>query len=367
VVVEAGAQRFAVPRSAIDEIVSTRSAAIRVDRLGPTALATIRGRRMALVDLPELLGMAGERALPPMLAIVDVPGGSYAIGVDAVLDTEELVVKPAAPAVMAAGVYAGQTLPDSGLPLLLLDCAGMAAVAGLSFERSEAPLDEPVAAVAPGVPVFVFDDLDGRRRVIALAAIDRVERIPVTAISDAGGALRLVNGGRTVPLVATGPLPTVGDLPVLRLHDDRCEIGYAIREAIDIVDLDAPVSPAAQPGAVLGVAVLGGDVVEMLDPLWILGQAVRPAPGRRTIAFAGGAAVAWMTTFLAPALEAAGYRLLADPVAADLALVMEGEPAPPAAAAPVVTLSREPGHGGVYCYDRAALIDAVARRLEACA
>ena len=150
VVVQAGAQRFAVPRSAIEEIVSTRSTAIRVDRLGAARLATIRGRRMALVDLPELLGVAADRAEPPMLAIVDVPGGVYALGVDEVLDTEELVVKPAAPSVMAAGVYAGQTLPDSGLPLLLLDCAGMAAVAGLAFERHVAVEEAEPAAAAPG-------------------------------------------------------------------------------------------------------------------------------------------------------------------------------------------------------------------------
>ncbi len=47
------------------------------------------------------------------------------------------MIKPAAPAVMATGVYAGQTLPDSGLPMLLLDCAGIATVAGLQFGRED--------------------------------------------------------------------------------------------------------------------------------------------------------------------------------------------------------------------------------------
>lgn len=42
----------------------------------------------------------------------------------------------ASPQVMATGVYAGQTLPDSGLPMLL-DGAGIAAAAGLRF----APID----------------------------------------------------------------------------------------------------------------------------------------------------------------------------------------------------------------------------------
>ena len=366
VIVRVGSQRLAVPRSAIKEIVSTRNEAIRVDRLGGTRLATIRGQRLALVDLADLLGVATDRADPPMLAIVDVPGGTFALGIDAVLDTEELVVKPASPTVMAAGVYAGQTLPDSGLPLLLLDCARTAAAAGLSFERHDAVEEaEPVVA-EPGLPVFLFDDLDGRRRVIPLGAVDRVERVELAVIADAGGSLRLVDGGRIVPLVATGPLPTTGRVPVLRLHDSGREVGYAIRDALDIAALDAPLAPSHRPGAVLGVSVLAGDAVEVLDPLWILAQAgavTRDSP-RRTVGFVAGPEAAWMTTFLAPALEAAGYRVVPHAGTADLALAMEGNPPPTGGAAPLLTLSREPD-GGVYCYDRVALIDAVARRLEA--
>ena len=44
----------------------------------------------------------GDRAAP-MLMIVTLPGGMFALAVDAVTDTQELVVKPVAPAVMAAG------------------------------------------------------------------------------------------------------------------------------------------------------------------------------------------------------------------------------------------------------------------------
>ena len=367
VVVRAGQQRFAVPRVAIEEIVAANSGAIRVDRIGGARMVTIRGRRLALVDLADLLGLAETRRDPPMLAIVDVPGGAYALGIDAVFDTEELVVKPAAPAVMAAGVYAGQTLPDSGLPLLLLDCAGMAATAGLSFDRREAAEEEPADATEPGLAVFLFEDLDGRRRLIPLAAVDRVERVAVTAIAQAGGRLRLVAGDRTVPLVAIASLPPGEDVPVLRLRDGPREVGYVIREAIDILELDAPLAPSALPGAILGVAVLAGEVVEMIDPLWLLGQAgeMQDVGARRPTCRLGGAGAAWMTSFLAPALEAAGYRVVPDASGvADVTLVMEGDEPPAASGGAVLTLSREPERG-VYCYDRAALVTALADRLGA--
>ncbi|MGO8609435.1 hypothetical protein ACC848_41470, partial [Rhizobium johnstonii] len=77
------------------------------------------------------------------------------------------------------GLFAGQTLPDTGQPMLMLDCAGIATAAGLSFADA---MDRELAAEAeeapePGIAALLFDDLDGRRRVIPLAVIDRIERI----------------------------------------------------------------------------------------------------------------------------------------------------------------------------------------------
>src|SRR3546814_811556 len=46
-------------------------------------------------------------------------GQSYALSVAAIHDHEELVIKPAAPLIMATGLYAGTTLPDNGRPVLL--------------------------------------------------------------------------------------------------------------------------------------------------------------------------------------------------------------------------------------------------------
>ena len=64
-------------------------------------------------------------------------GDVYALAVDRIHDHEELVVKPAAPAVMATGLYAGTTLADDGSPILLFDPAGLAQVGGVKLEAQE--------------------------------------------------------------------------------------------------------------------------------------------------------------------------------------------------------------------------------------
>ncbi len=157
IIVGVGTQRFALPRQAIEEIVMVRGDAVRIDTIGDAATATVRGRRMPLVSLGQLFDLNDDA--PPTLVIVSTREGDYALGVDTVLDTEELVVKPASPAVMATGVYAGKTLPDNGLPMLLLDASGIAAVAGLRFTPVVAASTK-VEEVVPGVPALLFDDLD---------------------------------------------------------------------------------------------------------------------------------------------------------------------------------------------------------------
>jgi two-component system chemotaxis sensor kinase CheA len=372
IVVGAGGQRFAMPRQAIEEIVRVRGdGAIRIDRLGATPIATVRDRRLPLVDLAAQLGLdCAERGDPSMLAIVSVPGGAYAMAVCDVLDTEELVIKPAAPAVMASGLYAGQTLPDSGRPMLLLDGAGIAAAAGLHFVREVAHAD-PVADndTEPTMPALVFLDLDGVRRAVPLAVVDRVEPTAVEQIAFTAGELRLSVDGHVLPLATLGSLDGRDQVSILRLTDGSGEIGYAIAEALDICDLPCSVTPAREPGAVAGVVLYHDEQFELLDPHWLFAQhaAVARDAAVRPLCLIGGREAGWMATFLRPALERAGYRVATALKPGDrpaLTLVMDDDP-DPAIDSPVVRLTRERGAaapgGAVFRYDHAGLLDALAR------
>ena len=363
-------QRFAISRQAIEEIVRvggpSDDGTIRIDRIGDTPTATVRGRRMPLIDLGGMLGF-GERH-PAMLVIVGVSGGSYALAVDAVLDHEELVIKPAAPAIMATGVYAGQTLPDTGLPMLMLDCAGIAQVAGLVFTRESAANDVVAEGKAPGVQALLFDDLDGARRIVPLSVIDRVEPVPASAIRFSGGRLRLSVEGGIVPLVALGDWASRATVSVLRLRDGTAEIGYAIGEALDIVELPEAIAPAREAGPIAGVVAIDGEQIEVIDLHWLFANhAGASGDIDAPLCLLEGAESAWMATFLKPVLEAAGYRVATAlrPGQAARAVVRMDDDAVSAtgSAAPVVRLRRdaEGADDSIFRYDRPALLAALSR------
>ncbi len=366
IVVGVGTQRFALPRQAIEEIVMVRGDQVRIDAIGDATTATVRGRRMPLVSLAQLFKLGADT--PPTLVIVSTREGDYALGVDSVLDAEELVVKPASPAVMATGVYAGKTLPDNGLPMLLLDASGIAAVAGLRFAPISSGQVAIVEEVVPGVPALLFDDLDGQRRAIALAVIDRVEPVPTAAIRWSAGAMRLSISDQIIPLHAVGEFGDRTEVAVLRLTDGESEMAYAIAEAIEIVELPAEIAPARGAGSIAGVVLIAGEQVELVDPHALFAsQPVTIASPPVCLLQVDGSG--WMETFLKPALEASGYRCvttLGKGETAAVALAMEDAPVRETLA-PVVTLRRSRSADGdddasIYRYDRPALIAALAAR-----
>jgi two-component system chemotaxis sensor kinase CheA len=367
-------QHFAIPRSAIDEIVRANGESVELEHLGGAGVATIRGRRVPEVSLADILGLesAVEQQDRTLIVLRPAGGDVYALSVDRIHDHEELVVKPAAPAVMATGLYAGTTLADDGSPILLFDPAGLAEVGGVKLEAQErtARIAEGHAANSgpANAPVLLFRSLSGARRALRLAVVDRIEEVPVSAVGEAAGQLRVQLGDSILPL-AGATADELGDtkLRLFRLNDGAHEIGYAFREVIDFAEVDSDVIHAERPGEVSGVSLVGGEPAELVDAHWLFATFVG------TVARQSDQPVCrlpnddpWMQHMLRPIVEAAGYRVIGehDEAEADLVIASQGTSLSDEAAARTIWLRSEPDAANkkddsIYRYDRAALLMAL--------
>src|SRR6476469_3967678 len=264
-------QHFAIPRSAIDEIVRATGESVTLAHLGGAGVATIRGRRVPEVSLASILGLESQIAEMDRTLIVLRPAGGdvYALSVDRIHDHEELVVKPAAPVVMATGLYAGTTLADDGSPILLMDPAGIAEVGGVKLEaqeRSARIAEGPAAAVSKATPVLLFRGMDGSRRALRLAVVDRIEEVGVSNIKEAAGQLRVQVGDRILPLagVQQDQLRD-GKVRLFRLNDGSQELAYAFKEVVDFAAIEHDIIHAERPGEISGVSLINGEPAELLD------------------------------------------------------------------------------------------------------
>ena len=368
--VSVAGQNYAIPRSAIEEIVRNRGGSVRIESLGGTRVASIRDKRLPLLSLPAILGApsAGDSGEESMIVLKPAGGEVYALAVDAVHDHEELVVKPAAPLVMATGLYAGTTLADDGSPILLLDPSGVATSAGLALEIADIDkLAARPATVESGrdkTPALLFRTLEGTKRAIRLAVVERIEDVAAEAIQRSAGRLRVVVGEAILPLAGCGDIPGSRNVRILRLTDGINEIAYAFGEVIDIVDIGFDFQASASPGEVSGVTLIGAEQVELVDSYWLFETYSETAPAavRPTCAIPSGDP--WMENILRPIVEAAGYCVTADPACADVVIVRAEDEV---VAGDVIRIrsSLDLAHendDSIYRYDRAGLLSALNRR-----
>lgn len=374
--VRAGGQEFAMPRSAIREILFDNNSQVRLQQVGGSDLAYIRGECLPFVALETLLGLdpdSGPR--PRHRTIITVNAASdlrYALSVEAVIDHEELVVRPGAPVIMADGLYAGTTLPDNGRPMLLLDPLGLAHRARLNeMTRTEEELvdhAEPAVTIDGG-SALLYQERGGNLRLIPLAAVERVEDVDSRRLAMAAGQVRLSIDGESRLVIGLDSLPPEPFTKLLHLTDGRLQALYAVDDVIDIVRLPSHVEPAPQPGLIGGIALIGDLQLEVLDVHWIFSMLLGTSPaGDRPACRLIGDDDPWTRHILAPLVAAAGYRPVlagagdADAHEAAISIIVGDHAAPPQhltgqvirLSDTLATAAADPDT--IYRYDRAALM-----------
>jgi two-component system chemotaxis sensor kinase CheA len=331
--VEAGGQTFAIPRSYVEEIVSTAGGQLEFAQVGERRYVTFRDRRLACVALGEALGI-GDQAEAPLFVILRLGWGDlYAMAVDRIFDHHELVIKPLSPGIMNNGLFVGCTQLDDGTPVLVLDVAAIGYGAGIPRE-----LHRPstiAAHAAPrsereGLRVILFRALDGERRAIAMSAVEQVEHADVTAVRRPGANAQIVLGDEILPLAG---ISDGDDLPhritVLRLGDGGQRLAYAASEVLDIATLSGVLKRVNGQASVVGVTMVDGETAELVDCHALFSSHASQLSGHGSLTCRLDGDDGWMHNFLGPIIEAAGYRIVpegpADIAFLDGELVDDGE------------------------------------------
>lgn len=387
-IINAGGQQFAIPRAAVVEILHDNNATLSIAQLGGASIATIRAIRHSMIDLEDILGLEKLPQVTPrtIMVVRSSSGIPFAMGVAAVENHEELVIRPASPLIMASGVFAGMTLPDNGQPMLLLDAGGLANAAQLpnvaderAAQQAEAQAD--AEAGVETVSVLRFLELTGEERLLKLSLIERVEDIEARLFGSSGGRAFVRVDGRLLPVINGHHSFEGGSVTALRLRDGEREASYPVARVMDIVQMPAEPDMRLSRGLICGIAVIDGAHLEVVDPFALFASIpVEPvaenAVGRCILTDANDV---WAHEILAPLLRHAGHEVVLGMVPegemrpGDIILSTHGEePAVVPNSRNIVRLRatprpRGPGDPSIYRYDRDALMAAIdaARKGEA--
>lgn len=297
-IVASGQERYAIPQVNLLELVRFEADQGRggVEWIHGAPVCRLRGMLLPLVFLDEQLGLAAARGDADRLAsvelnivVVKADNRRFGLVVDAIRDTEEIVVKPLQKQLKGIPVFAGATIMGDGGVALVLDIVGLAHHSGVvSGTKGRATSDDEQAKRAAPEEVeslLLFTPTAGGRMAIRLAEVARLEEFPRSSLELLGARQVVQYRGEILPLVdlshelgRAAPIRREDDcdrpVPVVVHAHGGGRVGLIVREILDIVTVPAKLlDAAAQPGRPAS-AVIKERVTELVDISKVLGGAL---------------------------------------------------------------------------------------------
>jgi two-component system chemotaxis sensor kinase CheA len=289
-IVTTGGERFALPLVSLVELVRLDGAEVKtgIEHIRGVPVHRLRGQLLPLVELARELEMApaGARGCDGdavNIVVLQAEGRPFGLIVDGVNDTEEIVVKPLGKRLKSISIYAGGTIMGDGKIALILDVAHLARRASvISEEMARARPERPAPPPAPrraGTSLLLLRTAEGRRMVIPLSAIARLEEFPRSRVEEAGDRRVIQYRGRILPLIPVDELvgergrapgragegDGAGSIQVVVYSVGARSVGLVVDRILDIVEESLAIEPTGGRRGVLGTMVIGGRVTEVLD------------------------------------------------------------------------------------------------------
>jgi two-component system chemotaxis sensor kinase CheA len=322
IVVCAG-QRFALPQLAIVEVVRPRGGDARLEMLNGAAVLRLREQLLPVSGLDSLLGLARQADAAALeqkfIVIGQFENHLYGLAVDAVLQTEEIVVKPVSQALRGIPVYSGTTILGDGAVIMILDPNGIGATIGTLPDND---IRQAVAAPASRdlseskTALLVFKAGGDGFKAVPLGLVTRLEEVDASAIEHAEGRSLLQYRGRLMPLVPANDAVTPrvsGAQPLLVFSRGDHIAGVLVDEIVDIVEGRFEIEQGGTAPGCIGTAIVRGratDIVDVALLLPFLGKDEPPAglpDSKPAILLADDND--FFRALLGPVLNAAGFRV----------------------------------------------------------
>jgi two-component system, chemotaxis family, sensor kinase CheA len=282
-IVSSGGDRYAIPQVSLLELVRLDGEKARrgLERIHGVPVYRLRGALLPLVFLHKELRVepmtAPSGSEPLHIAVLQAGERPFGLVVEAINDTEEIVVKPLSKHLKGIPLFAGATIMGDGKVSLILDILGLAQRAGVVSEvRGRKPAEPPTLASQrrPGQVLVLFRFGDGRRMAVPLSLVARLEEFRSAAVEKTAGGEVVQYGEKILPLVyldqvfpgsVAEPRPAGESVQVLVFSAHGRSIGLVVGRILDIVETADEMQPATRRDGVLGSVVLQQRVTDLLD------------------------------------------------------------------------------------------------------
>ena len=300
-IITTGGDRYAIPQVNLLELMRLEGEQIKsIEMFHGTPVYRLRGRLLPLIYLNRELQLDDRKLgndkksqfdLDEALNIVVVQATDKPFGlvVDAINDTQEIVVKPLGKQLKSLACFAGATIMGDGKVALILDVHGIAQQTHMTEAQEKAILADENSrreSSEPPQQLLVFQGPDCRRMAIHLSRVCRLEEFPRHLLERVGKQDVVQYRNQIMPVIYLsavfgssgdsanfgpnglgGRSPSADDklpLVVVSIGSEH-QVGLVVDRILDIVEQSIDIKGAATQAGISYCAVIQGQVTEILD------------------------------------------------------------------------------------------------------
>ena len=284
--VTAGSERFAIPQVSLLELVRLEGDQLAgaIETIGDAQFYRLRGRLLPLLHLDREMRLSSATGATRRdivnVVVLKADDRQFGLVVDAINDTEEIVVKPLSKQLKGIAAFAGATIMGDGRVALILDVLGLAQRAQVVSEvRTQNLTGGQADAADAGTEqqaLLLFSVTGDDRMAIPLSQVARLEEFPRASVERAGDVDVVQYRGEIMPLLrlatyfGAATRPDQDLLQVVVFAEGGRSFGIVVNRILDIVSETVVVQRQAPRPGVIGSVLLQNRVTDLLDVRAIL-------------------------------------------------------------------------------------------------
>ena len=252
-ITETSGEAYAIPQVSLLELVrlDCDPNSSDIEFIHDVPVYRLRGSLLPLVFLDEMLGLRPHRSREDYcesvnIIVLQAEDRQFGLVVDAVIDSQEIVVKPLGAHLHDIACYAGATIMGDGKVALILDVLGLAQRSNILSEHRDRTVNNGAVDGPEGVSeselLLLVESEGGHRSAIKLSTVARLEKFQANQIEQSGNDQVIQYRGEILPLVSLGQgyggQPSgdeSGLLNVVVYSAGENHVGVVVENIVDIV------------------------------------------------------------------------------------------------------------------------------------
>jgi two-component system chemotaxis sensor kinase CheA len=249
-IVATGGNHFAIPQVNLLELVrltADGTAEKQIEFIHDIPVYRLRGKLLPIVYLDEQLELRHRRDRHDIdstvnIVVLQAEDRSFGLVVDAVTDTQEIVVKPLGQHLKRIPTYAGATIMGDGRVALILDAIGLAHKSSVLSETRKQMLSDNVHVHdhddSKSHAYLIVEAENDCRSAVRLSTIARLEEFELSDIETSRHGSVIQYRGSIMPLITLDHRPIPEDssrVQVVVFTRGTNSVGVVVENIIDIV------------------------------------------------------------------------------------------------------------------------------------